>query len=109
MHRRLAQIVALVLALCGIVNAQCLASCVMLSASTPDHACCPHHGKSGAPCSHSKAEMTGSATVPAPPAAAVLPVIPELVAPQFQVSIDPLPVSPHVEPFLRTSTGILRI
>jgi hypothetical protein len=109
MHRRLAQIVALILAMAGIVNAQCLASCVMPSASTSDHACCPHHKNSGAPCSHSTAEMRGSSTVPAPPAAVVLPAIPELLSPQFQISVNPRTIPASVEPPLRISTGILRI
>ena len=109
MHRRLAQIVALVLAMAGIVNAQCLASCVMLSASTPDHACCPHHKNSGAPCSHSTAEMRGSSTVPALPPAVVLSTIPELLAPQFQISVSPRTIPAPVKPLLRISTGILRI
>jgi hypothetical protein len=116
MHRTLAQVVALVLAIAGVLNAQCFAACAMLSLSTPDHACCPHHKNaparhqgSEAPCSHTKAEIGGISTAAVSPVAVIVTSAPELLPPQFFVSAGVLPVAVITAPHLRPSIAVLRI
>jgi hypothetical protein len=109
MRKGLTQVVALTMAIAAIVNAQCFASCAMVSPSASDHACCPHHKSSGAPCSHSKAEIRGIATVAVSPVAGVVPAIPELLPPQFQISARVRPISGLSSPNIRTSYFVLRI
>ena len=44
MHKRVLQLIAVILVMTAALNAQCFASCSITSAAQPpDHACCPHH------------------------------------------------------------------
>lgn len=114
MTKRVAQVVALMLAVVGILNAQCFASCSMLlvpdTESGSDHSCCPHHKNSpdrphgsSTPCTQTKAEKNAAIVAPAPIAITV-ELVPQLTPPRWQartVVRQPLQqISPTPPPFI---------
>lgn len=109
MQRRLAQLIALVLAVTGILNARCFVSCAVGSLAAPDHACCPHQKAPAVPCSHKTAQVKAVSVVSVSPVAAILPEIPALWAPQVYASATHVPLSTAVARELRTSILVLRI
>jgi hypothetical protein len=74
MHKRLLQVIALILVMTAALNAQCFATCAI----TPDHACCPHH----------KSAHADSIQGPALPVALAFEIAPQLIPAQVTSLAD---------------------
>lgn len=79
MHKRLLQLIALIVVMTAALNAQCFATCAITSAAQPpDHACCPHH----------KAAHVEKAQAPAVPPAVAFEIAPQFIPAQVTLLAD---------------------
>ena len=79
MHKRLLNVIALILVMTAALNAQCFATCAITSAAQPpEHACCPHH----------KSVHSDTAQAPALPVALAFEIAPQLIPAQITALAD---------------------